>query len=416
MPSEISSDVPEQCRLTFVQVLSRHGARDPTAGKTAQYAQLIARVRANVRNFTGDFAFLANYTYTLGADDLTLFGQQEMITSGITFYNRYQNLTREFTPFFRSSGEARVVESAENFTQGFHQAKSADENASCEDPYPYPILVISEAPGINNTLSHSLCTAFENSTTFTSIAPAAEKTFLSTYAPKITARLNAALPGANLSNTDTLSLMDLCPFNTVAAPTLPGTPPPLSPFCGLFTPSEWADYDYIQSLLNFYGFGPGNPLGPTQGVGFANELIARLTNTLVKDHTSTNSTLDSSNATFPLGRSLYADFSHDNDMTGIFFALGLYNGTGLLSTTVRETIEQTNGYSASWTVPFSARAYFEKMVCGEGWEQMVRVIVNDRVLPLANFGADTRGLVPLEQFVGTMSFARGGGDWEECFA
>jgi hypothetical protein len=213
--------------------------------------------------------------------------------------------------------------------------------------------------------------------------------------------------------------MDLCPFNTVAEHTLPNTPPALSLFCALFTPSEWLNYDYIQTLLKFYGFGPGNPLGPTQGVGFTNELIARLTDTPLQDHTSTNSTLDSSNATFPLGLSLYADFSHNNDMTSIFFALGLYNNTGLLSTTTRETTEQTNGYTASWTVPFAARAYFEKMVCGEdgseAGEEMVRVIVNDRVLPLTNLGADARGLVPLSQFVSALSFARSGGDWEKCF-
>ena len=140
---------------------------------------------------------------------------------------------------------------------------------------------------------------------------------------------------------------------------------------------------------------------------------ASVTNTPVQDHTSTNSTLDSSNVTFPLGRALYADFSHDNDMTSIIFALGLYNSTRLLSTTTHETTEQTNGYSAGWTVPFAARAYFEKMVCGEdsveAGEEMVRVIVNDRVLPLANFGADVRGLVPLSQFVGAMNFARSSG-------
>jgi len=106
-------------------------------------------------------------------------------------------------------------------------------------------------------------------------------------------------------------------------------------------------------------------------------------------------------------------------MTSIFFALGLYNSTGLLSTSARETTEQTKGYSASWTVPFAARAYFEKMVCGEDGsearEEVVRVIVNDRVLPLANFGADAKGLVPLSQFVSALSFAKSDGDWEECF-
>lgn len=107
-------------------------------------------------------------------------------------------------------------------------------------------------------------------------------------------------------------------------------------------------------------------------------------------------------------------------MTAIFSALGLYNGTGngtaLLSTTMRESVAQANGYSASVTVPFAGRAYFEKMVCAGAGEEMVRVIVNDHVLPLANFGADARGLVPLGRFVGAMSFAESGGEWDECFS
>jgi hypothetical protein len=277
-------------------VLSRHGARDPAAAKTVEYSRLISRIKSNVKNFTGDFAFIANYTYTLGADQLTLFGQQEMVASGVKFYQRYQDLTRNSTPFFRSSGEARVVKSAENFTQGFLQAKTADSSSTSKDAFPYPLLVISEASGINNTLSHSLCTAFETNPAITTIGKNATKTFLSLFAPKITARLNTALPGANLSDPDTLNLMDLCPFNTVASPTVT-----LSPFCALFTPAEWASYSYLQSLSKFYTFGPGNPLGPTQGVGFANELIARLTNSPVVDQTSTNATLDGNNATFPLG-------------------------------------------------------------------------------------------------------------------
>lgn len=409
-------------------MLSRHGARDPTAAKTVEYGRLISRIKANVKNFTGDYAFLANYTYTLGADQLTFFGQQEMVASGMKFYERYQTLTKNSTPFFRSSGEARVVESAQNFTQGFYRAKTSSTSTASTDPKPYPILIIPESPNTNNTLSHSLCTAFETSPNYTIIGPAATKAFLSTSAPPITSRLNAGLPGANLSNTDTLNLMDLCPFNTVASTSSPSsnpnTPPTpgLSPFCRLFTTPEWSSYNYLQTLSKFYSFGPGNPLGPTQGVGFVNELVARLTDTPVMDHTSTNSTLDGNDSTFPLGMKVYADFSHDSDMTAIFSAMGLYNGTGtgngmgLLSTSAMETVDETGGYSASWTVQFAARAYFEKMVCGdETAEEMVRVIVNDRVLPLRSFGADARGMVPLGVFVDKLGFARGGGDWEDCF-
>ena len=71
-----------------------------------------------------------------------------MLDSGIKFYNRYESLARELLPFFRSSGEERVVQSAENFTQGFHAAKLAGK---CKDTsYPYPLVVIPEGEGINN--------------------------------------------------------------------------------------------------------------------------------------------------------------------------------------------------------------------------------------------------------------------------
>ncbi len=207
-------------------------------------------------------------------------------------------------------------------------------------------------------------------------------------------------------------MMDLCPYNTVAD--IKGT---ISPFCALFTESEWKSYDYYQSLGKYYGYSLGNPLGATQGVGFVNELIARMTNTPVNDHTSTNFTLDGNEATFPIGNntSLYADFSHDNDITGIFSAMGLYNSTYPLSNDTVESTEQTNGYSASWTVPFAARAYFEKMQCEGASEELVRVVVNDRVMPLETCGGDTLGRCTLSAFVDSLGFARNGGDWAKCF-
>lgn len=334
-----------------------------------------------------------------------------MINSGRKFYDRYQALTRHITPFVRSSGQDRVVESAQNWTQGFHDARKDDMPSNPDPTYPYPIVVISEDTGSNNTLDHGLCTSFEDGFDST-IADSAQATWAGIFTPEITARLNKNLPGANLTMAQTIYMMDLCPFNTVADEL--GT---VSEFCGLFTQDEWKSYDYYQSLGKYYGYSWGNPLGATQGVGFTNELIARLTDTPVDDHTSTNHTLDSSPLTFPISKnvSLYADFSHDNDLTGIFSALGLYNETRPLLNTTKESIQQTNGYSASWTVPFSARAYFEKMACVGQKEELVRVIVNDRVIPLESCDADKLGRCGLGAFVDSLSFASAGGDWDQCF-
>jgi len=127
--------------------------------------------------------------------------------------------------------------------------------------------------------------------------------------------------------------------------------------------------------------------------------------------------LDSSPKTFPVGgtTNLYADFSHDNDMTAIFATLGLYNATRPLLNRTLENTEETKGYSASWSVPFAARAYFEKMTCVGGKEEFVRVIVNDRVLPLKPCSGDELGRCTLSAFVDSLSFARRGGDWDQCF-
>jgi hypothetical protein len=408
--SDISVEVPAQCNITFAQILSRHGARDPTSGKTTKYSALVDRIHAHTTVYDNDYAFIKDYEYTLGADELSEFGQQQLVNSGIKYYERYSSLAKSTTPFIRASGSDRVIESARNWTQGFHQARMQHIASNKTDDYPYNIVIISEDSGSNNTLDHGLCTSFEDGFDST-IADNAQAIWMSIFTPNITARLNRNLPGVNFTNTDTIYMMDLCPFNTVANKL--GV---VSPFCFLFTGSEWKSYDYYQTLGKYYGYSWGNPLGSTQGVGFTNELISRITASPVEDRTSTNSTLDSSPITFPLGGNtvLYADFSHDNDMTSIFSALGLYNQTAPLSNTTVQSVQKTHGYSSSWSVPFAGRAYFEKMKCTDD-EELVRVIVNDRVLPLTTCGGDKFGRCTLSRFVESLSFARGGGHWDQCF-
>lgn len=409
------SALPAGCTLTFAQVLSRHGARDPTASKTAAYNATIERIHAAATAYGAGYEFLRDYAYTLGADQLTTFGQQELINSGRAAFARYEALLGAGqAPFVRSSGQDRVVESALNWTQGFHAARVEDaaQGGNADAAFPYDIVTISEDTGSNNTLDHGLCTAFEDGVD-SEIGDNAQAIWQGVFAPNITARLNANLPGVNLSATETIYMMDLCPFNTIA-----DAGGKISEFCGLFTEDEWRSYDYLQSVGKYYGIGGGNPLGPTQGVGFTNELIARLTGQAVVDETSTNHTLDDSAVTFPLNKTLYADFSHDNDMTGIFFALGLYNGTTPLSNTTRTDALDLDGYSSSWTVPFAARMYVEKMVCEDTGsdEELVRVLINDRVRPLDSCGADELGRCTLSSFVDSLGFAKEMGDWSSCFS
>jgi hypothetical protein len=400
VPSEIHVAPPKGCEVTFANVLSRHGGRDPTLGKSIAYAILIAEIQNTSTAYPGEFAFLKDYKYGLGADELTNAGRQEMVNSGTHFFRRYHKLVEKNTPFVRSGGQHRVVDSANKWLLGIAQSLNT---------LPKEInVVIPEGPTWNNTLSHDNCPAFEDGPD-RGLGDRAQQVWAGTFVPPIQARINAKL-GTNLSATAIVYLMDMCPFDTLADDAAK-----MSPFCSLFTKKEWHAYDYFQTLGKYYGYSVGNPLAPTQGVGYVNELLARLTGKYVDDHTNTNRTLNSDPKTFPLNNKVYADFSHDNDISSVLAALGLYNKTKALSNTTIENTQKTHGYSAAWTVPFASRLYVEKLHCKHEKEELVRVIVNDRVQPLEFCGGDKHGRCKLSKFVESQSFARGGGLWSRCY-
>lgn len=404
VPSEIDPAIPKGCEVTFGQVLSRHGARYPTAHKTKTYNATITRIQSSVTEYGKGYEWLKDYVYSLGADDLTEFGQEQLVDSGKAFYKRYKKLARNSEPFIRASSSDRVVMSSYNFTQGFYSSRGESGEDQIGD-----ILIVSEDDGSNNTMSHGNCAAFEEGWV-SKLGDDASDTWNQLFVPSITARLNKNLPGANITDADTISLMDLCPFNTVNT----ADAATRSKFCDLFTKTEWRSYDYSLSVNKYYDYGNGNPLGPTQGVGYVNELIARLTKQPVVDHTTVNTTLDASPKTFPLDRALYADFSHDNTMVSVFSAMGLYNETQKLPTDHIVSAPKAHGYSSAWVVPFGARMYVEKLECKGNSDEYVRVLINDRVIPLKTCGGDKHGRCKLDDFVESLSFARNGGLWDQC--
>ena len=233
-----------------------------------------------------------------------------------------------------------------------------------------------------------------------------DNTWLGTFAPPMTAWFNKGAPGANITDTDTYNLLSLCSFDTIAHESR-------SPFCAIYDALDAASaFSYYGDLDKYYGTGYGQALGPVQGVGYVNELLARLTDTPVHDHTQTNATLDGDPATFPLGRPLYADFSHDNEMVAIFSAMGLFRQRAALDP-ARPDPART--WHTNRIVPFSARMVVERMRCAG--EPSVRVLVNDALMPLSFCGAGRDGVCSLDAFVESQAYARnnGEGDWEKCF-
>ncbi|KAG5636122.1 hypothetical protein H0H81_009054 [Sphagnurus paluster] len=383
---------PENCRITQAHLLQRHGARYPTASAGANIVTAVNKLKS-AQNFTDSrLQFLRTHVYELGADDLVPYGARESELSGRVQFGRYSHLvTKDQLPFVRAAGSDRVILSATNWTAGF--AKASNHLYS-----PVLSVIISEEAGQNNTLDTGGCPKIGSSTAQTN-------EWLLKYGPPIADRLNTQAPGAKLTPTDAYNLLSLCAFESVHQNRL-------SPFCNVFSQEEFEQFEYSGDLDKYYKTGYGQPLGPAQGIGYVNELLARLTGTPVRDNTKTNHTLTGSPVTFPLHRAIYADFSHDNEMVGIYAALGLFKQKVAPNPS---SPDPNRNWLASQLVPFGARMVTEKLACGA--EEYVRIFVNDARQPLEFCGGDKNGLCTLKAFVESQSYSRtdGNGDWAKCF-
>ncbi|KAJ4470090.1 phytase [Lentinula aciculospora] len=395
---------PKGCVVTQVNILQRHGARFPTAGPSQMMASAVAKLQQARTYHNTSLDFIRNYTYDLGIDDLLPFGASQSSIAGAQAFHRYKHLLSEDDiPFVRSSSASRVVMSAQNWTYGFSTASNLDFN---------PVLAIILDSKSNDTL-HNYCPAIGSSESMTNI-------WIDIYAKPIIERLNAAAPGANLTTKDVHHLMELCAFHSAVIEDT-------SDWCQLFDEKEWKEFEYAKDLDKYYGTGYGQALGPVEGVGYINELISRLTSTLVHDSTQTNTTLDSSPITFPLNRTIYADFTHDNQLIAIFSAMGLFQQPARLD----PTNPNSNGPDRTWVVsqltPFAGRMVIEKILCQRAepgdrdldqnnLKEFVRILVNDAVQPL-EFCSGVEGLCDLRNFIESQEYAisGGGGDWQKCF-
>lgn len=100
---------------------------------------------------------------------------------------------------------------------------------------------------------------------------------------------------------------------------------------------EWCvakEIYYLTPILTFippdlslwYGNGPGNPSASAQGIGYVQELVSRLTKTRITEFKNTvNSTIVTSNVTFPLNQPIYVDATHDTVLTTSLYLLNHFN-------------------------------------------------------------------------------------------
>lgn len=389
-----------KCTIEQVQILHRHGSRYPTSDTTEGaplFGQTIAFAKGNASagagpaiNATGDLAFLNDWTYELGVEVLVPNGAQELFDSGVRSYYQYGKLynphDQSHKPVVRTTSQERMLETARYWTSGFW---------GLDAPNLINMEVILEGTGFNNTLApYDTCNNSKSIVVGDSILLPEWK---SIYLVNATQRLQPQVSGLNLTTELVYGMQSLCAYETVGLGT--------SPFCQLFTEEEWQGFEYALDLQYWGDFAFGSPTGRAQGVGLAQEVLARLANTTIPlDQITTQNTSLLNSTYFPLDQHLYVDFTHDDVLQSVLVA---FNYTQVIDSQLDpKQNDQNRVYKMSHITPYAARLIYEVATCedsqGEKNETIIRTVLNDALIPFTEAqGCTPRadGACLLEEFV-----------------
>ena len=375
--------IPEQCRLVQAHLLHRHGARYPTHGSDKGPGRFGARLAKANGTFqaSGDLAFLGNWTYGLGLEDLVNYGAKGMFDAGSHDYYDYAGLL-DHKLLVRTTTQNRMLESARYWALGFF---------GWDAPNRMHFQVIDEAEHKNNTLSPKYACKNAHEKRF-KLGDDLSASWRAVFLPPIAARLQSHVQGFEFSLDDVFDMMSACAYETVALGT--------SEFCRLFTKAEWENFEYAKDLEVQGSDGFMGPMARALGVGWVTEFLYRLEQKpFAGPFTSQNATLVTNSKHFPVHDKLYVDFSHDRVMTSILTAL---NMTQIGDKLDPKRPDPNRRYRASRVTPFGARFAFEVIDCGDE-SPWIRAKINEAIVPLNQHQGCTKprpdGLCPLTQFV-----------------
>lgn len=349
----ITTDIPNQCTLEQVHLISRHGERYPSKGMGKQLEALMAKFKEYNETYTGELTFLNDYTYfvsdkayyeketTPWNSDGTYAGVSTATRHGMAFRSKYKSLfnasDENLLVFTSNSGRCHVT--AENFARGFMGTEYSDSSVD------FYVITEDDDMGANSLTPRSGCTAFDEDQNDDIV-----KQYNTTYLKTARERLLKGNENLNLTTSDVLMLFSWCAYEI----NVRGK----SPFCSLFSNEEFIKYSYSVDLSNYYAHGPGNNLSAT--------IVAPYL----------NATLQFLKEEEPLFKVLLA-FTHDTDIEILHAGLGLLEPESPLPT---DHIPFPNPYVHSQIVPQGARLVTEKYSCNG--ESYVRYIVNDAVYPI----------------------------------
>ncbi|THH30874.1 hypothetical protein EUX98_g3307 [Antrodiella citrinella] len=394
-------EAPETCQITGLHFLHRHGARYPTSyasyGGPANFSSRLHNAAAGW-NTHGELSFMNDWTYKLGEEVLTPFGRQQLFDLGVSMRIKYGYLLKIFDNPSLYAPRDRMLSSALNFAIGFF-------GYPFEGQYQQSITI--EADGFNNTLAPYKTCPNANSKDRASRSLHYVRQWTAIYLADAHTRLAPLMKGYDLSIEDVYTFQQLCAYETVAIG--------YSKFCELFTEEEWKGFDYSLDLYFWYDSAFGSPVARVQGIGYVQEMLARLTQTPIAVHnSSTNATLNDNPVTFPLDHNLYVDATHEVVVLNIITALNLTNfaADGPLPA---DHIPTHRSFKVSHLAPFATNIQFQLLSCSSIRDPQIRIVINDGVTPLTSLKGcpeQKDGMCPLSTFIDAQREMSKNTDWD----
>ncbi|GAB7349237.1 hypothetical protein MBLNU459_g8398t1 [Dothideomycetes sp. NU459] len=336
--------LPAGCQIEQVSTLQRHANRFPTGYfddgiNDEHFAAKVANFTAANKSkmFSGPLAFLNTYEYQMGSGYLTGLGASTEFMSGVQFWNRYgrtlynasvsqlaynattANGTARPKPVLRTTSQSRIQNSQINWALGFFGTsfQTTPDPTLANFTNAFDVVIIPEGGTENNTLASYDSCFNEDVDNLGDLGDLDLYQYIAIYLKNATARLQTYVPsGFNLTLNDTYAMQSICAYENGYIG--------MSDFCTLFTEDEWAGFENTLDIEYFYDYAWGNPTGRAQGIGYLQELLARLQNQYIfSSNSSVNSTITNNPTDFPLGRPFYADFSHDDIIISVLTAMSL---------------------------------------------------------------------------------------------
>jgi hypothetical protein len=431
--SEAELKANSHLTLKQVHILHRHGERYPTTGVGRSMSKVAEKLKAMTEPPAAELPWLDGWQYSLGTDLLVSRGVATEFQSGAEFWvshgrylyhageqlfyspelNKFDNGTARPMPVLRATTQSRIDTSARAWAAGFFGVYGNQPYSPKDTSDLYDLVLQIEEPGINNTLaSYYSCPNADKPGTRS--GKEMQDNWVNTYLKTAAIRLQKLFPGfGNLSASDAYQMQNLCTLETAAYGT--------SGFCELFTETEWRGYEYSIDLAFYYDASFGTKVAAPEGLGWLEELTARLGNRYITDASNgVNVTLDNNPDTFPLEQPFYLDMSHDSVIVSVLTALGF---DFLDKDLPANKIPAPRQFIVSRLTPFGARLFVEvlgyKAKHQDNEKLVVRLKLNNRILPLGSLNdcpASPDGLCPLDKFLSSVHHQLDTGDFDKlCY-